>query len=331
MVAISVTIPVYNVEKYLSRCLGSILSQSFKDFEIICVDDGSTDNSLQILKEYSKKFSNIKVIQQENQGLSVARNTALKYATGKYTMFIDSDDFIFTRWAFEKLYKYAELHNSDVVVFDFVRGTSDKKNITRQNFPNIIKRYGDTTFNAFIAEPFVYRFISVATWCKFYRTDLVKGIEFVPDLNNQDVVHWAEVYTKASKINYYPEPFYFYTIQREGAITSTKGRKIFDVFRAFELAKGVLEKSGYFEKFRNIHYTHFCSNLINRLRKMDSSIRKEFINQIKDTPIEIDYEKFMQEGFFKFEEDNVKMVKFIKENKFKDIRRYLIDKGVWKK
>ena len=95
MTDISVTVPVYNVEKYLERCLKSILNQTFKgDYEIICVDDGSTDNSGKILDKYSNKYPNLKVIHQENQGLSEARNTAMKYVTGKYTMFVDSDDFI---------------------------------------------------------------------------------------------------------------------------------------------------------------------------------------------------------------------------------------------
>ena len=90
MVKVSIIIPVYNAEKYLKRCLDSVLSQTLKDIEIICVNDGSTDNSIQILKEYGSK---IKVINQENQGLSVARNTGLKEAKGEFVAFLDSDDY----------------------------------------------------------------------------------------------------------------------------------------------------------------------------------------------------------------------------------------------
>ena len=130
MVEISITVPVYNVEKYLPRCLNSLVNQTFKlDYEIICVDDGSTDNSGKILDDFAQKYPKIKVIYQENAGLSEARNTALKYVTGKYTMFVDSDDFIAPN-ALEDLYNYAQKHNSDVVIFDFFRGTCDEKNVT---------------------------------------------------------------------------------------------------------------------------------------------------------------------------------------------------------
>lgn len=105
---ISIVLPVYNVEKYLVRCLDTILDQTFKlDYEVICVDDGSTDNSGKILDKYAKKNPKIKVIHQENLGLSEARNTGLKHVKGKYTMFIDSDDFI-AKNALEGLYNFAE-------------------------------------------------------------------------------------------------------------------------------------------------------------------------------------------------------------------------------
>ena len=89
---ISVIIPVYNVEKYLRICLESILNQNFKGYEIILINDGSTDNSLNICREYEKKYSNIIVINEENSGPSAARNKGLEYAKGKYISFIDSDD-----------------------------------------------------------------------------------------------------------------------------------------------------------------------------------------------------------------------------------------------
>ncbi len=159
---ISVTVPVYNIEKYLPRCLNSILDQTFKlDYEIICVDDGSTDNSGKILDEYAKKYPKIKVIHQENSGLSEARNTAMKHVTGKYTMFVDSDDFI-AKNTLEGLYNYAEKHNSDVVVFDFLRSVDGVKNAIRQHFPNIAQKYGESSFNAETADAFVYRFFPVA-------------------------------------------------------------------------------------------------------------------------------------------------------------------------
>ena len=266
-----------------------------------------------------------------DQGLSVARNTGMEQAQGKYIMFVDADDFLCSKSALSQLYRFAEWHCSDVVIFDYVGGPPDMKGAQRQHFPNVAMKYKDSTFNAFIAEPFVYRFIPVATWLKFYRADFVKNIKFVPDLNNQDVAHWAEVYTKASNMNYFPQPFYYYVKDREGSITKTTGKKIFDVFKAFEIAGKVLKESGYYEKLKNIHYTHFCSNLVGRLQKADTRIRKELIEKIQSTEVDINYPKFLEEDFFPFEKDNVETIKFIQEHKFKEVKRLLIDKKVWRK
>ena len=112
---ISIVTPVYNTEKYLSECLDSIFAQTMPDIELICVDDGSTDNSLNILKDYQKKHKNLKVISQKNGGPGVARNTGIDNATGKYICFWDSDD-IFEPDALEKLYNQAEKNKADITI-----------------------------------------------------------------------------------------------------------------------------------------------------------------------------------------------------------------------
>lgn len=104
MVEISVVVPVYNVETYLEECLNSIINQTFSDIEIICINDGSTDSSLDILNDYSKKDDRIKIINQENKGLGATRNKGIDLAKGKYIFFIDSDDYI-------ELNTFFELHN----------------------------------------------------------------------------------------------------------------------------------------------------------------------------------------------------------------------------
>ena len=113
---ISVIIPVYNVEKYLRECLDSIVNQTFKDIEIICVDDGSTDKSLEILREYEQKDKRIIVISQPNKGVSTARNIGMQQATGKYMMFVDSDDYI-AQNACELIYNAAEEKRCDILLF----------------------------------------------------------------------------------------------------------------------------------------------------------------------------------------------------------------------
>ena len=112
---ISIVIPVYNVEKYLRECLDSILNQTLTDIEIICINDGSTDNSLQILEKYASKDERIKIINQENKGLACARNTGINNATGKYIFFLDSDDYLLPN-IIDKLYDEAQIYDVDILM-----------------------------------------------------------------------------------------------------------------------------------------------------------------------------------------------------------------------
>ena len=123
---ISLIIPVYNVEKYLARCLDSVINQTFKDLEIICIDDGSTDNSSDILQNYALKDERIVVIRQANAGLSAVRNVGISRAKGEYICFIDSDDWIDFDFC-EKLYNSAEKHSADIAVAGIIRACRFKR------------------------------------------------------------------------------------------------------------------------------------------------------------------------------------------------------------
>ena len=326
---ISITVPVYNVEQYLERCLNSLLNQTFtQDYDIICVNDGSTDKSGEILESYARQYPKIKVINQENKGLSEARNTALEHVTGKYTMFVDSDDFI-APTALKDLYKYAETHKSDVVIFDFYGGVPGTKNIHMQSFPQIAQKYKDNTFNVKTADPMVYRFFAVATWSKIYRTNFVKDLKFEPGMINQDVAHWALVWSKAKRIHYLPKPLYFYFKEREGSITKDKGAHIFDVFTVFSKAQEYLEQCGYFNKYKYIHYAHFASNIMNRLKKITPELRKELINRIQSYDIDVDFNEFLKQGFYKFENLDMQHFLYIRKNDYATIEATLKQAGIW--
>ena len=118
MYKVSIVVPVYNVEKYLNRCLNSLVNQDYKNIEIIIVNDGSPDNSQMIIDKYKKEYSNvIKAFKKKNEGLSEARNFGLKKATGDYIAFIDSDDYVETNMISEMI-KCASKNNSDIVVCD---------------------------------------------------------------------------------------------------------------------------------------------------------------------------------------------------------------------
>ena len=124
--AISVIVPFYNIEQYVSYCLDSILAQTFRDFELICINDGSKDGTRELLDAYAEKDSRVKVIHQENQGLSAARNNGLQLAAGKYIAFIDGDDAVTPEYL-EILYSEAEKSGADFAFCDYAKTEADQK------------------------------------------------------------------------------------------------------------------------------------------------------------------------------------------------------------
>ena len=125
MYKISVIIPVFNSSLYLDHCLSTVVNQTLKDIEIILIDDGSTDDSLNVIKNYAKKYNNIKYTSKENEGQAIARNIGIQMSSGEFITFIDSDDYIELNML-EKLYNIAKSDNSDIVLCDYVEEYSNK-------------------------------------------------------------------------------------------------------------------------------------------------------------------------------------------------------------
>ena len=126
--AISVIVPFYNIEQYVSYCLDSILAQTFRDFELICINDGSKDGTRELLDAYAEKDSRVKVIHQENQGVSAARNNGLQLAAGKYIAFIDGDDAVTPEYL-EILYSEAEKSGADFAFCDYAKTEADQRSV----------------------------------------------------------------------------------------------------------------------------------------------------------------------------------------------------------
>ena len=135
MIKVSVIVPVYNVEKYLEKCLDSLVNQTLKEIEIIIVNDGSPDNSHKIIDKYTKKYKNIKAYLKENGGLSDARNYGLKKASGEYIAFLDSDDFV-KEDMYQKMYEKAKSGNFDMIVCD-LNYKSENSSVIQRAFSNI--------------------------------------------------------------------------------------------------------------------------------------------------------------------------------------------------
>lgn len=222
---ISVIIPVYNVKKYLKKCLDSVLSQTYEALEIIIVNDGSTDGSDKICEEYARKDSRIVYISQANGGLSAARNAGMKKATGEYFAFVDSDDFIHKDF-FNILHKVLCKNNADIAICK--RLEIEEENIQKHtsDFENIFKEEViDSDDNEYIIsgkDAFfeLYRDDSVdfiVAWNKLYRRKLLDKLEFPNGKIHEDEFAIPTLLYQTDKIVYKKMSLYFY-IKRQGSI-----------------------------------------------------------------------------------------------------------------
>ena len=218
MTKVSVIVPVYNVEKYINKCLDSLVNQTLKDMEIIVVNDGTKDNSQAIIDKYVKKYKNVKSFIKENGGLSSARNYGLEYATGEYIAFLDSDDYVETDM-YEKMYKKAIEKNFDMVVCDLKYIYPNK---TVDAYSNV---YEDIVDANKIKESMLN--IYPAAWNKIFKRDLFKNnIRFKDKVWFEDVEFLYRLFPYIKSIGVVNESFVNY-VQREGAITSTFDQRLY--------------------------------------------------------------------------------------------------------
>ena len=191
---ISIILPVYNTSIYLEECLNSIYNQSFKNYELICIDDGSSDNSYEILKKYEKIITNCKVIYQDNQGVANARNVGLKNVKGDYIIFIDSDDYIEYNYL-EKLYNESCNTGSDVVICNFYRYYDNYK----LKLPVVLKKRSGIYSNQDILKSLIPdNLIHSYLWNKLWKKELFDNIEF-PDIKYEDISIMCNLFYKAKK------------------------------------------------------------------------------------------------------------------------------------
>ena len=230
MAKISIIVPVYQVEKYIRQCIDSILAQTFTDFELILVDDGSKDNSGKICDEYAEKDKRIRVIHKENDGLSDARNKGLDNASGNYFMFVDSDDYIAPNMA-ECLYKKISEAKADIAACNYRYVFEDgKKDFSTENKAEVINA-NEIFYNR--KNECNYGFWTIA--CnKLYKREKFKSLRFRFGKYHEDEFWANDIYQMDIKAVTISESLYYYR-QRGNSIMGNKNiRKCFDIIEAFE-------------------------------------------------------------------------------------------------
>ena len=236
---VSVIIPVYNVEKYLRECLDSIINQTLREIEIICVDDGSTDDSLKILQEYAAKDNRITVITQENQYAGVARNAGLAVARGEYLSFLDSDDFFEPNMLAEMYAKSAKL-GLDICVCDadMYNDITKTYQIQRFLYPDIIPQ-NKAVFNKNDLHTRLYDFTNAAAWTKLYsREFVIKNNLYFQGLHTcNDIGMEFSALSLANKISIIDKVFVHYRYQSNTQVSSARGKTAINIIYAYYYIK----------------------------------------------------------------------------------------------
>ena len=289
-VKVSIIIPVYNVQKYLRQCLDSVTNQTLKEIQIICINDGSTDGSTDILEEYAQKDDRILVVNQENSGCAVARKTGLKHSNGEYIEFVDSDDWLELD-ALEKTYNNAVSNDSDVVLFPICRydQMENKFFVSGSNvkdyFDDDSIDYNNFTFKLKDIKPFLLN-SSFSVWFKLYKSEFIKGYDdfyFPKDMNFEDVPFHVQVMIRANKISFCPGKIYNYRTSNMDSITNSVyvKERIFDIFQVINHVEKILIENGLIEEF-NFEFIRFKINQLGYwFQQSDESYKEKLFKCIK--------------------------------------------------
>lgn len=280
---ISVVIPIYNVDKYLDSCLKSIEKQSYKNFEAILVNDGSTDTSREICEQYVKKDSRFRLINKVNGGLSSARNAGLSEAHGEFVCFIDSDDFIAENFL-ELLLKRMKEDNSDICACNFYFYYSNKKIVQNRSKNNIVLSNKEAIRDFLLNGEQV----EVMTWNKLYKTELFKknNIVFPFGKINEDNFTTYKLLYYSKRISIISECLYYY-VQRDGSIMNKSfNTKNFDILEAFTETKEFLNsKECNFQSELDYYEFEIYFRLLNKMICSNDNkynyICKEFLDKNK--------------------------------------------------
>lgn len=279
---VSIVVPVYNVKKYLDECMESIVNQTYRDIEIILVDDGSTDGSGEKCEEWGQKDSRIKVIHQTNGGLSAARNTGIDAASGEYIAFIDSDDY-FELNAIESLYNCATSLSADLVVGQGLRVWDDGTVITEGKYADKYEPDGQEVL--ITKEDFWRRFSDniyfVVAWSKLYKKELFDKVKFPVGKINEDFAIAIPISEEADTIASMGKRIYKYRI-RQGSIMRTplSEKNLYAQELRLELMKYIL-KQDYSSDSKYYICRIQLSNAIRDLARLFKAIGKDKDNKKK--------------------------------------------------
>lgn len=286
-VKVSVIMSLYNVEKYMRIAIESVLNQTLSDIELICVNDGSSDFSLQTAEEYAKKDDRVKIITyEESKGQAYARNRGIDIAQGKYIGFVDGDDWV-ELTMFEKLYENAEKNNAEVTccsaaLYNELTQECDFKN-AYYNMSLMPSDLDNRVFDHSDTKNLLTGCINVALWNKIYRLDFMNEnkIRFPEFFIYEDMPFFYEVWFKAKRITLIRDCCYYYRVNRSGSTMSKIGNKVLDRPEMMALAYEMFKKLPYFEEIKTQVAAWVIDDLFHRYTLVEARYRKEFFFLMK--------------------------------------------------
>ncbi len=281
MKKVSVIVPVYNTEKYLRRCLDSLVNQTLEDIEIIIIEDKSPDNSNKILDEYKEKYKDkIKVfLNKTNKGIGYNRNFGIKKATGEYIAFVDSDDWV-DETMYEKMYNKAIKDNLDLVLCNFHKMLEENENLNEiepefiiTNFKNTsLKKHADLLLE-----------VNLAPWNKLYKKELLIDNNFPEDLKYEDAIFVVKALARANKIGVIYEKLNYYLV-RDKSETTVMDKRVYDILKITQMIIEELKSHDYYKDIKKYAEAMTIRNLfrytLQQKYQKDKKIANDFIDKV---------------------------------------------------
>ena len=307
---ISIIVPVHNAEKYLEQCLDSLVNQTLFNIEVLCMDDGSNDDSWNILKNYSQNDNRFKIFKQKNQGQGVARNRCLDQVSGEYVMFLDADDWLDVN-ACKTLYEFSKLNNLDMLMFLIMNYSEKEDKYYEDYYYNLscIENFKNEIFNYEILGETLFE-VSISPCQKIYKKELLDNIRFSEGIYFEDNPFFWEVFFSAKRVSMIKEHFYFRR-RHESSTTGKLNYKYLDVVAMSDIVINVFHKYGVDSKFKK------------RLSKYKIKYVMQWYNLLEENT-KYNFWKLMKEDFYMIKNNSKKHAYFM-DNLPEDIKNFYIN------
>lgn len=271
MPKVSVIVPFYNVENYIEKCLETLVNQTLKDIEIILVNDGSKDRSIDIVKKFINEYpEKIVYLEKGNGGLSDARNFGIPHAKGEYIAFLDSDDYV-EKDMYENMYELAKKEDSDMVECDFY-----------WEYPDKLKKDEGTIYHG---KKEMIEKVRVVAWNKLIKKEILEksDVKFPKGLRYEDVEFTYKLIPFLNKVSFLKKPCVHY-VQRDGSISNTQNERNEEIFDVLEHVIEFYKENGIYDKFKNeLEYVYvryaFCSSLLRIVKIQDENLQEQLLDK----------------------------------------------------